>query len=146
MYEILKFDKSNNEAFEKSLQIRRKVFIDEQEISTELEYDDDSVNAKYLLILSTGIPMATCRWRLTKKGIKMERFAVIKAARNIGLGSILVKEVLKSILPCSQEIYIHSQEGAVGFYEKNDFVKTGPGFYEAGILHYFMKYSENKRI
>jgi predicted GNAT family N-acyltransferase len=140
MYEIEKFKITDSLAFKNCLKVRKQVFIGEQGIASELEYDDDKVNAEYLLIRSGGKPVATCRWRITEKGIKLERFAVLKSYRRKGLGSLLVSEALKSVLHQGLKIYIHSQEGAVGFYEKNKFKITGNSFTEAGIKHYFMEY------
>ena len=140
MYEIIRFDSSNSEAFHRCMAVRIKVFIEEQQIDATLEYDDNTVDARYLLVKKDGLPVATCRWRTTEKGIKMERFAVLASSRKSGLGSLLVKEALNSILPTDSLIYIHSQEGAVGFYERNNFKIKGEPFFEAGIRHYFMEY------
>lgn len=141
MYEIVKFKISDGSAFKNCLKVREQVFIGEQGIASELEYDDDKVDAEYLLIQSGGRPVATCRWRITEKGIKMERFAVLKPYRKMGLGSLLVSEALKSVLHLGMKVYIHSQEGAAGFYEKNLFKIAGNAFTEAGIKHYFMEYT-----
>jgi len=142
MYELLKFNITDRVSFENCLEVRKQVFIGEQGISSELEYDDDHVNAEYILIMSEGRPVATCRWRITEKGIKLERFAVMKSGRKKGLGTILVDEALKSVLPLGMKVYVHSQEGAVGFYIKKRFEISGNSFTEAGIKHYFMEYTE----
>jgi len=140
MYEILKFNISDHTAFGNCLSIRKKVFIEEQGISSDLEYDDDTVSAEYLMIMSKGKPLGTCRWRITEKGIKMERFAVLVSYRKKGIGSLLITEALKSILPLGLKVYIHSQQSAIKFYEKNKFEIIGNAFFEAGIKHYFMEY------
>jgi len=140
MFKIVKFKITDRLAFKNCLEIRKQVFIGEQGIPSELEYDDDKVSAEYLLVMSEGTPVATCRWRITEKGIKMERFAVLKYYRKKGLGSLLVSEALKSVLYLGLKVYIHSQEGASGFYQKNKFKITGDPFTEAGIKHFCMEY------
>jgi predicted GNAT family N-acyltransferase len=85
-------------------------------------------------------PVATARRRKTEKGIKLERFSVLKDYRNKGIGTELLKFVLKDVIPLSKYIYIHSQINALNFYLRNGFKVIGKMFIEADIEHYFMRY------
>lgn len=139
MIEVKKFDFSDSEMFAKAREIRQKVFVEEQGVSAELEYEHDE-EAKHYLLLVGEKPVATARWRKTGKGIKLERFAVLPQFRNRGLGEIILSEVLKDIKSEKTTIYLHSQVRAVPFYERAGFEKEGNMFTEAGIGHYLMFY------
>ena len=138
MIEVKRFSFSDKEFADQAFAIRRKVFVDEEGVDPELEYDHEEEAQHYLLFLGEKA-LATARWRETEKGIKLERFAVLPDYRNRGLGGIILKEVIQDVIPLGKTVYLHSQLRAVPFYERNGFVKEGPVFYEAGMGHYFMK-------
>jgi len=125
--------------------IRYEVFVREQGVPEELEYDGEDINATHYLLWWEGKPVATARWRRTEKGIKLERFALLKAYRNKGLGQYILDAVLKDVEKLSHPIYLHSQEKAVNFYERRGFVIVGEAFVEAGITHYKMIWPSNQR-
>jgi predicted GNAT family N-acyltransferase len=141
--ELVRFKFSDQEHFLKAISIRKKVFVDEQGVDKNLEFnpDQDKIAHHYILYID-GIPVATGRWRETTEGIKAERFAVLKSQRNKGLGKIVLDEILKDITPLGKKIYIHAQIGAVNFYKRNGFVLMGEKFTEAGIDHYKMEYRQ----
>ena len=138
MIEIIRFSFEDKEIAEQAFNIRRKVFVEEQGVDPNLEYDREDQSHHYLLTLA-GRPIATARWRETEKGIKLERFAVLPEFRNRGFGEIILEEVIKDVVTFGKIVYLHSQSGAVPFYERHGFVKEGAMFVEAGIEHYYMK-------
>ena len=138
MIEIKRFSTEDKNLSEQAFAIRRKVFVDEQGVDRNLEYDKEDQSHHYLLLLA-GKPIATARWRETEKGIKLERFAVLPEFRNRGFGELILEAVLNDVKPSGKTVYLHSQSRAVPFYERNGFVGEGEMFVEAGIEHYFMK-------
>jgi predicted GNAT family N-acyltransferase len=138
MIEIKRFSFEDKNLAELAFSIRRKVFVDEQGVDPNLEYDKEDQAHHYLLLLA-GKPIATARWRETEKGIKLERFAVLPEFRNRGFGEIILDEVLRDVRQLGKTVYLHSQSRAVPFYERNGFFKEGEMFVEAGIEHYYMK-------
>ncbi len=138
MTEVKRFSFNDAALAEQAFAIRRKVFVEEEGVDPGLEYDHEEEAHHYLLLLN-GKALATARWRETEKGIKLERFAVLPEFRNRGLGAIILKEVIKDVVPLGKTIYLHSQLRAVPFYERNGFVKEGAVFYEAGMGHYLMR-------
>ena len=142
MYSTTRFTYSDKALFEKAIAIRPEVFVEELHIDAALENDEFDAIAHHYLLTENDIPMATARWRETSKGIKLERFAVPAKYRNKGFGSLLLKEVLKDVIPLSKPIYLHSQHTAVNLYLKNGFVAKGDAFEEAGIKHYHMEYQK----
>lgn len=140
MIKVIRFTFDDHEFADQAFAIRKKVFVDEQGVDPVIEYEHEEQAHHYLLMISDK-PVATARWRETEKGIKLERFAVIKEFRNRGIGELILKEVMVDVIPLNKMIYLHSQARAVPFYERNRFVKEGKLFLEAGIEHYYMKYS-----
>ena len=76
------------------LYIRNKVFIEEQNINKKLEYDDKKVSAIYIVAKINLIAIGTARYRSTEIGMKLERFAVLKEYRGLGVGKSLVFYVI----------------------------------------------------
>lgn len=117
--------------------IRRKVFVEEQNCPPELEWEFEDESTHFLALVA-GLPAGAARWRRTEKGYKLERFAVLPEFREKGVGSALVKAVLQDLPSGADYVYLHAQVQAVKLYEKAGFVKEGEEFEEAGIQHYKM--------
>jgi len=120
--------------------IRGEVFILEQNISKDVEMDDKLINATYILATIQDEPVGTARWRYTEYGIKLERFAVLKNYRGMGIGKGLVRFILE-LLKREKNIYLNAQESVIKFYEKLGFICYGELFIEAEIHHQKMVYS-----
>jgi predicted GNAT family N-acyltransferase len=142
MYKIVKFDTSDKQLSTIAFEIRNKVFVIQQQVDPKLEYDEFEGTSIHYLAYAENIPVATARWRHTDRGIKLERFATLEEYRNKGVGSAILKEVLKDVLPQPVIIYLHAQLPAVIFYERHGFVKQGEIFYEANMAHYKMVYAK----
>jgi len=127
---------------DKAFAIRREVFVDEQHVSPEEEFDEFEDSSTQFLAVDEGIPCGTARWRRTSNGVKLERFAVLIAFRGKGVGRALVQAVLDSVFSQQPEpierIYLHAQVTAMPLYASFGFVAVGPMFEEAGIQHYKM--------
>ena len=117
--------------------IRREVFVVEQNCPPDLEWEFEAESNHFLATVN-GEPAGASRWRKTDKGYKLERFAVLKKFRGMGVAQELVRTVLNDLPQDAKYVYMHAQIQAVSLYEKFNFVKTGPEFEEAGIRHYKM--------
>ncbi len=93
-------------------------------------------------------PCGAARWRFTDKGVKLERFAVLKSFRGKGVGHQLVEEVLKDVKnhPSykGQVIYLNAQVSAMNLYAKSGFRTVGEMFLECDIQHFKMILEELK--
>ena len=131
------------EELETVFQIRETVFVVEQKVAPEEEYDEFEKDSTHFLAKVDGMPAGTARWRRTGKGIKLERFAVLQPLRGKGVGQALVKAVLEDIYSHADEagttLYLHAQLPAVPLYEKFGFKIEGDIFMECDIAHYAMK-------
>ncbi len=117
--------------------IRDEVFVKEQSVEPEIEYDRFEETSEHYLAYVGDEPAGTARWRKTPNGIKLERFAVLKEHRNKGVAAAIIRRILQEI-PESNNVYLHSQIQVSGLYERFGFRKEGPQFEEAGIQHYKM--------
>lgn len=123
--------------------IREKVFVGEQNVPAEAEYDahDRAATTRHYLARVDGQPAGAARWRLTENGVKLERFAVLPEFRNKAVGDALVRRVLADVraeAPDAAQVYLHAQLRAVSLYERTGFHKVGEMFEECDIQHYKM--------
>lgn len=126
-----------------AFQIRETVFVKEQGVSPEEEYDEHDQSATHLIVYDAeGVPCGTARWRQTDRGIKLERFAVLPSHRGQGVGRLLLDTILWDIEEdpnvSQQLVYLHAQTPAVDFYKKFGFDQVGDEFEECAIKHYEM--------
>lgn len=133
---------SNSDDLLSVFSIRQTVFVDEQKVRAEEEYDEFENTSTHFLAWVDGKPCGTARWRRTSNGVKMERFAVLSDCRGKGVGKALVRAVLDDIFSQQPEpiesIYLHAQLPAMPLYASFGFVAVGSQFEEAGIQHYKM--------
>ena len=123
--------------------IREEVFVIEQEVDPSEEYDEfEDISIHFLAKLS-GQPAGTARWRFTEKGVKLERFAVLKPMRGKGVGYVLVNAVVEDIKSHhdskGKKLYLHAQLDAMPLYAKFGFQKVGDMFEECNIKHFKME-------
>jgi len=118
-------------------EVRRIVFIEEQQVPEELEWDDDDKSSVHILVTDNDAPIATGR-------IKMDghigRMAVLKDYRDKGVGSAVLKALIDfSKTLKMKSVYLHAQTSAILFYEKHGFKTSSEEFMDAGIPHKTMK-------
>lgn len=117
--------------------IRREVFIVEQEVPEQLEWDGEDPQAQHWLALADHTPAGTLR--LLHDG-HVGRVAVRKSWRRHGLGSRLMQAVIHhGSAERLRELYLHAQVEALPFYERLGFAAEGPVFDDAGIPHRTMR-------
>lgn len=128
---------------QKAFSIREEVFVIEQKVSADDEFDQYETSSHHFVALDeANEPVGSARWRATTKGIKLERFTVKHKLRGMGLGSKIVRAVLEDIHTNAAKgtyLYLHAQLSAVPLYAKFGFLKKGDQFDECGILHYLME-------
>ena len=123
--------------------IREEVFIEEQKVPEEIEYEFEEESNHYLAFFEEEA-IATARYRETEEGIKLERFATLEEFRNKGIGAAILNKILHDIRKEKKLIYLNAQEFAVPFYQKHGFEVAGEMFMEANIKHYRMELVKTK--
>lgn len=118
--------------------IRRKVFIEEQSVPLELEWDGEDDNALHWLASDdNGEAVGTVR--MLRNG-HIGRMAVLPAFRNNGYGTKLLEAVIQKATDLDlRELNLHAQTHAVDFYQRHQFVSHGPEFMDAGMPHIAMR-------
>ena len=118
--------------------LRTEVFVDEQKVPVEMEWDEDDKTALHCVAVNRmGMPLATGRLLQQAPGVaRIGRMAVKKQMR----GSDLGRRVLQALMDAArargdQQVLLHAQCSAEGFYQRSGFVPHGAVFEEAGIAH-----------
>lgn len=118
--------------------IRTEVFVTEQNIPAELEWDAADTTCVHAVAYNRfGLPLATGRWVQHAPGIaKIGRMAVIRPLRSAAVGGRVLEALMRSAQQSGNEqVMLHAQASAAAFYRKAGFVDRGPMFEEAGIAH-----------
>lgn len=118
--------------------LREAVFVVEQHVPVELEWDGLDGDCEHVLALDVhGSPIGT--GRLLPDG-HIGRMAVLRDWRGRGVGrALLALLVERARTRGHAEAVLNAQTSALGFYEKQGFVARGPEFLEAGIAHREMR-------
>lgn len=138
MFKVIQVDIQENNLMDHAYAIRRLVFVEEQNVSREEEFDDKDGVSKHYLVQHNDQWIGTARWRFTENGIKLERFAILKEFRNKGAGKEILNAILKDVSSLHEVVYLHAQESALEFYKKHGFEIKGERFFEANIPHFKM--------
>ena len=121
--------------------IRTAVFVDEQRIPAELEWDAADATCVHALALNRlGRAVGTGRLLEHEPGVsKIGRMAVLPTVRGSGVGGALLRALIAAAQGRGdRELLLHAQASAVGFYLRQGFAPRGPVFDEAGIPHQTM--------
>lgn len=133
---------TSEELKKKAFQIREEVFVVEQEVPADEEFDEfEDTSHHFVALDENDEPVGSARWRHTDKGIKLERFTAKQTMRGLGLGTAIVQAVMHDIKQEAEPgtyLYMHAQLPAVPLYLKFGFEKKGDQFDECGIMHYLM--------
>jgi predicted GNAT family N-acyltransferase len=121
--------------------VREIVFIDEQRVPRELEFDERDPLCRHVLAFDGEVPVGTGRLDLEYGG-KVGRVAIVATHRRSGVGAA-VMERLHAIARDARQprLWCNAQLTAVPFYERLGYVASGPTFLEAGIEHVRMEYA-----
>ncbi|MEJ6004308.1 YbgC/FadM family acyl-CoA thioesterase [Paucibacter sp. AS339] len=118
--------------------IRQTVFVDEQKIPADMEWDSADATCLHAVAFNRlGVALATGRLLPHVPGVaKIGRMAVLRSMRGGRIG----REVLEALMQAARqqgyrEVLLHAQMSAAGFYSRAGFVQRGPVFEEAGIGH-----------
>jgi YbgC/YbaW family acyl-CoA thioester hydrolase len=118
--------------------LRTAVFVEEQRIPKELEWDEADQHALHAVAYNRlGRPVATGRLLPHEPGVaRIGRMAVERSLRGTRLG----RDVLHALMASARErgdteVMLHAQESAGAFYARLGYTPRGEAFEEAGIPH-----------
>jgi predicted GNAT family N-acyltransferase len=118
--------------------IRRAVFIEEQHVPEELEWDDADERAYHVLAKNAdGFAIGTGRLSLD---CQIGRMAVAREWRGRGVGGAILKTLIDlAAKEGCRVVRLHAQTHALRFYGKHGFEAVSSEFQEAGIPHRAME-------
>jgi YbgC/YbaW family acyl-CoA thioester hydrolase len=118
--------------------IRSAVFVQEQQIPADLEWDAaDSACVHAVAYNRFGMALGTGRLLEHAPGVaKIGRMAVLQTMRGANIGRALLDALMHSARARGdRELLLHAQNSATGFYTRTGFTARGAPFDEAGIAH-----------
>ena len=122
--------------------IRRTVFVHEQNVPEELEIDDLEEYSTHFVVLDEDKPVGAGRFRIKDGYGKIERICVLKEERGRKVGNVLMARIEDyardiNIKTSKLEAQVH----AIPFYEKLGYKINSEEFMDAGIPHRLMEKS-----
>ena len=127
-FRIVEADWPNDIALLKT--VREAVFVKEQGVPLNLEWDGLDINARHFVALD-GSYHAIGTVRILING-QVGRMAVLPEWRGKGVGSALLKAAMNTV---KGTLRLNAQATATSFYQRFGFVTEGPPFLDAGIPH-----------
>ncbi|WP_297793605.1 GNAT family N-acetyltransferase [uncultured Marinobacter sp.] len=120
--------------------IRQRVFVEEQNIPPELEWDDtDDIADHYLAITEDNEPAAVARvFSTLEETAHIGRMAVLPEFRGKGVGEALLRHLI-SETSRYEELKLSAQEYAIPFYQRSGFHVCSDLYDDAGIPHVDMR-------
>lgn len=133
---------TESQIYKDALDIRRTVFIDEQQVPEDLEIDNYETQSIHLVGYLNHKPVTTAR--ILKKDphsiYKIQRVATLQDARHKGLARQLFKFIEHYAKDHHvNELVLDAQDTALMFYEKLGFTIEGVGFLDADMPHHTMR-------
>ncbi|NNH27910.1 GNAT family N-acetyltransferase [Acinetobacter terrestris] len=117
--------------------IREQVFIQEQQIAVEDEWDAEDAVSVHFVIYDQDQPIATAR---LLQNNSVGRVAVLKSHRGLGIGKLLMQQITQQAKHQQREfLKLSSQVHAIQFYAGLGFKVEGEQYLDCGIPHIDMR-------
>ncbi len=131
-----------NHDLERAFHIRKEVFVGEQGVPLEDEFDEfDTLDGRceHVLVYHNEEAVGTGRLRVVDGSGKLERICILKPYRQYGLG----KRIIQTLEEIAAEkgiarVKLHGQTHAENFYKKLGYETASEMFMEDGIPHILM--------
>ncbi|MFE4694595.1 GNAT family N-acetyltransferase [Streptomyces sp. NPDC056749] len=132
-------------------QVRKDVFVGEQQVPEDIEYDAHDATAVHVLaVAADGSALGTGRLLHGEAAAgktggdltvgSLGRLAVTREARGLGVGAALVRAIEDEARALGlAAVDLHAQTQALGFYERLGYTAYGPEFPDAGMPHRAMR-------
>ncbi|MFC8227384.1 GNAT family N-acetyltransferase [Streptomyces sp. NPDC057287] len=132
-------------------QVRKDVFVGEQQVPEEIEYDAHDATAVHVVaVAADGSTLGTGRLLHGEAAAdrtggdpavgSLGRLAVTREARGLGVGAALVRAIEEEARTLGlAAVDLHAQTHALGFYERLGYRAYGPEFPDAGMPHRAMR-------
>lgn len=124
-----------------AFEVRRRVFVEEQGVPEDEEYDDCDSEALHIVAKEGDRVIGTARVQfLADNHAKIERMAILKPFRRKGIGTKIMTFLNEELRNRQvKQVVLNAQCVVAGFYESCGFEKHGSPFLEVGIQHIKMQ-------
>jgi predicted GNAT family N-acyltransferase len=123
-----------------ALELRRRVFVDEQRVPLDIERDTYDAAATHVVAVLDGDVVGVVRIVFLPEHAKFGRVAVDAAHRGRGVARAMLDFAMALVRARGEtRCYLTSQLDKVGLYEKFGFVAFGDTYSEGGMPHRRMK-------
>ena len=132
----------NNKDMLSCLDLRRTVFIEEQNVPENEEVDGDDPGCDHILLTDSDIPVGAARLKYYNDFVKVQRVCVLKNYRGQGIGSKIINFIIRHVEKndIRSSVRLGSQIHALEFYKRLGFIEFGEEYLDAGILHKDMEF------
>lgn len=135
--EIKSLTGTNGQVYHDAVMIRQSVFVGEQGISTDEEFDGLDDQVTHYVGYVEGQPVVTARVQSANQTVHIQRVATLKHFRHHGYAAALLNQVITDQKP-GMCLELNAQATAIGLYEQLGFKQVGEPFEEVGIQHVAM--------
>ena len=124
------------------LQLRRTVFIEEQNVPEYEEVDGDDPNCEHVLLTIDETPVGAARLKYYDNFIKVQRVCVLEDYRGQGIGSNIINFIINYVKEndIRQSVRLGSHTHALEFYKGLGYIEFGDEYLDADIFHKDMAY------
>jgi predicted GNAT family N-acyltransferase len=123
-----------------ALELRGRVFCDEQGVSFEADQDGRDPEATHIVAVDDGVVIGTCRLLFRGKVARLGRLAVERDRRGENVAAEILREADRVATQAhAEKIALHAQTYARALYEHAGYEEYGPTFVEEGIEHVAME-------
>lgn len=130
----------SREELVEALELRRRVFSEEQGIRPEADQDGRDGDALHVIAFEDGALVATCRLVMVGEVAMLGRLAVARSDRRHGVGRAVLEAAEQAALAAgARRVALHAQLPVRGFYERSGYSAYGEVFEEEGIGHVAME-------
>ncbi|WML49543.1 GNAT family N-acetyltransferase [Neobacillus sp. PS3-34] len=127
---------SSQQELDDAFSVRKKVFIEEQNVPAEEEIDQYEDDCVHFVLYNGEQPSGACRFRVVDGYGKVERICVMKDQRKSGAGKAIMKAIEKHAQENGvQRLKLNAQTHAIPFYSGLGYDTVSEEFLDAGIPH-----------
>lgn len=132
---------TNDQQLEDAFFVRKKVFVEEQNVPLSLEVDEYDETAGHFVVYENTSPIGAGRIReISPRVGKVERVCILPDYRGLHLGKLIMQALEDYGIELQfHTIVLNAQSHAISFYESIGYHSTSPEFLDAGIPHRAME-------
>lgn len=122
------FSAQQEQYLKQAYDVRKHVFIDEQQLDKYLEFDGLDEHAVHFLVLVDNQPAANLRYVEKPDFIQIDKLAVLPQYRQFGIFNVLIRYALRELDLAKKDLKLDAVIHLVGYYKRLGFVPVGDPF------------------